>query len=457
MVQENSVSTYIPSESAPGKGLAVNVIYPESGRYKDGAPVMVVVPGGHSGSGLTFTTHSAQIGFIEVRFAFPGGGLKAFHSDGSWDGRGKDSQVALRDVILFAAGKHKDVKGRTIRQLVPAPVDTNNVGAVGWENGGNTLMVTMAKYPMDLSSCLQWITFFESPIGALALTGSLGTIKELAHNKHYRSGTAATGRASVDFSNLAFDRESYRDRETREKRGLSAPKGVLYFDENSNGVWEESNEFPLSYATQPGVNKQYYPPEVTTALVKRKLFPPKGWPEAIARLNDCEEFYQERDGALYYSQLAIQYPNLMITVIGTKIDHHQRQPDHPHIALNYNSWLEAKAHWVRLNPDPKYVGFVGDMNPLTFVENKPNSSIDSHIIRKHLEPEGLLPDFVFVQAAAAELADRFKESNHKDSLSTVLNDYMNEEVKKMKAEKLVKKTAQKAQPASKSDELPELE
>src|SRR3984885_3282788 len=59
MVPEESVSIYLPSDSAPGKGLAVNIIYPKTPRYADGAPVVVVAPGGSGPDGLGFEIHAA--------------------------------------------------------------------------------------------------------------------------------------------------------------------------------------------------------------------------------------------------------------------------------------------------------------------------------------------------------------------------------------------------------------
>src|SRR3978361_2108005 len=55
LIPEESVSTYIPSQAAPGAGIAVNMIIPEKPRYKDGAPIAVIAPGGSAADGLTFT------------------------------------------------------------------------------------------------------------------------------------------------------------------------------------------------------------------------------------------------------------------------------------------------------------------------------------------------------------------------------------------------------------------
>ena len=166
MVPESSVSCYLPSESAPGNGLAVNIIYPKKPRYPDGAPVVVVVPGGAGPDGLTFDMHAAQMGFVEVRFAFPGGGKGKFTSSGIYDYRGIECQKALRDVLQYAGGRMLDGEGKKIAELVPIKISKDNVGVVGWSNGGNIALVTMGKYADDLQF-LSWAAFYESPLGAM--------------------------------------------------------------------------------------------------------------------------------------------------------------------------------------------------------------------------------------------------------------------------------------------------
>jgi hypothetical protein len=381
--------------------------------------------------------HAAQSGFAEVRFAFPGGGLKQFHSGGSWDERGPDSQKALRDILMFAHGEKQDKKGKTISELVPTKLDVNNIGAVGWENGGNVLIVTLAKFPLDLGF-MRWISFYESPIGPLLSPSVLGTTKELSINSHYRQGSAATGTCLVDWRKLCWASDIFRDRTEHLGLGRDPSRGVLFFDENGNRVWEESAEFPIAHFTEPGGERKYYAPEITQALIRLKLFPHKRWPKRVATLAETEKFFQERDGSQYVKQIPLQYPDMLVTIFGSRLDHEQRQPDHPHIALLYNLWLASKPKWVRLNPDPNYVGFIADMNVGNFVENKPDASIDAATIETHLEPEGFIPDYKYMEAAISELADRIKKNNLKPKLMTVLVDYQNEPMKKYRKEMLEK-------------------
>jgi len=506
MDPEESVSTLIPSESAPGQGLAVNIIFPKKPRYADGAPVAVIAPGGAGADGLGFSMHATQVGIAEVRMAFPGGGRKEFSSGGIYDYRGGASQLAFKDVCLFAAGKTVDTQGRHIQDLVPIKLSQTNVGIVGWSNGGNIALVTMAKCPDDLS-CISWIAFYESPVGAMFFPPNLGGARDLLINRHYRQGSSATGNCIVDYRKLRFEPGVRRFPGEARRKGEPELAGVLYFDENGNGRWEESTEFAFSYLTDVGLDKQIYPPDVAGAMQRfgrysrwvdvapkklRELAKPKvdkndekaiaaaeeverkermaeyklrqqarkegkpmpkdnfklpadvelpknmirqgdrvleqidSWPPAIAKLDESEAFYQERDGSLYIAEVTAKYPNLLVMVFGSQIDHLQRQPDHPHIALLYNALLSNKVHWLRLNPDPAYISKLVEMNVSNFSNNKPNSPIDASNINSVLEQEGMVPDYAFMDAAIAELADRRRTKNLNGPLTTTLVEYVNE-------------------------------
>jgi hypothetical protein len=698
MVPEESVSIYLPSDSAPGKGLAVNIIYPKTPRYADGAPVVVVAPGGSGPDGLGFEIHAAQVGFVEVRFAFPGGGHGRFTSSGIYDYRGVESQKALRDVLLFAAGKLRDSEGKQIYDLLPNKVSRDNIGIAGWSNGGNIALVTMYKYA-DQLQFINWIAFYESPLGSLFFPPNLGGERDLVRNKHYRPGSCATGDCLVNFTGLAYDPFVIRNPGEHKKRGEAEIPGVLYFDENHNGIWDESIEFAFTYACDVGLDKQIYPPELTAflehsqafvqrvhvspkrktakpektgvmavigpkdptrqpidplatpmrvpsqsateatdkfayfgstslltappsaknrkyyfrpvppdvaeqirldaggvplekpksnnkfidetneqgegdgqkksskaksaqtdagqnelkstvdsspgqaqgttepassspvstkgsesemateedinkaaasseateeptagqkiastsakqstgadptssdastdaektdapdkpeaapakpapvqkkPLTKKQLYdytrfhtlhpiasnlPPRktekdqsiykdmiAWPTCVATLKESEAYFEERDGSLYIAKIIEKFPNLLVIVCGTEVDHLQRQVDHPHIALQYNAWLSNKARWLRLNPDYFYMAAVSNMNKGNFKNNPPRSSIDASEIAIYLENEGVTPDYVFIEGAIAELADRKRTKNLRAVLTDVICPYTN--------------------------------
>lgn len=441
MVKEESISTYVPSETAPGQGLAVNMIYSAKPRYKDGAPVVVVVPGGNGSQGLDFSMHAAQQGFVEIRFAFPGGGKPGFTSTGIYDNRGQKSQEALRDVLKFAAGEISDHSGRNISDLLPFHVYNKTVGAIGWSNGGNTLLATLGKFSEQLPF-MGWVAFYESPVGAWFYPPSLGGASDFLSNKHYRQGTAATGQVVVDLRNLKYQKDAIKNPGSHKKNDEPELKGVAFFDENKNDVWDEGSEFAFPYSTDIGIDKQIYPPAVTKVLAQLPDFVPpkpvkkdktdpfvkKKETKFVIPFVSYEEslaFFRERDGSQYVKQVVEAYPQMPFTVFGSHLDHLQRQPDHPHIAMLYNMLLEAKPKFLRLNPSSVYVGAASFMKPSTFAENRPNSSIDSDQIDQNLEHEGLIPDYVYMESAAAELSDRVKLNKWIKVLDEPLVNYSN--------------------------------
>lgn len=470
MVPEQSVSTFIASEVAPGKGLAVNIIYPAKPRYADGAPIVVVVPGGMSSDGLDFSMHAAQAGFAEVRFAFPGGGKPGLTSSGAFDYRGSQSAQALRDILLFTAGKKDDYQGRSINKLLPVKVANTNLGLVGWSNGGNLLAITLARFASELAS-VKWVAFYESPVGPLFFPPFLGSAQDLIVNRHYRQGSCATGECLVDFRKVAWQPTAQKNPGAHKRVGEPEIKGVLFFDENKNKQWDETSEFAFPYAGYPGFAKQFYPPAILHAIERLKLFevtrpikkkkehrdddsddePAKKrglnpfskkpvvekkkqeperfetvtvFPDEVANVAESERYFQDRDGSLLLPELCKQMPKLLVGIFGSRIDHMQGQPDHPHITYLYNTFLTNKL-WVRLNPDPLYAGQIAVMNARNFIDNAPNSSIDAAQIEPHLEPEGLLPDAVFMDALIAELADRTRLKKLASALTEPLVSYSN--------------------------------
>ncbi|MCP5118067.1 MAG: hypothetical protein GY953_45210, partial [bacterium] len=64
----------IPSKVAGTEGLVLRVVRPKQPRYKEGAPVVVHVPGGFSRGAVDFSQGRLDgFGFVEVLLTFPGG------------------------------------------------------------------------------------------------------------------------------------------------------------------------------------------------------------------------------------------------------------------------------------------------------------------------------------------------------------------------------------------------
>jgi hypothetical protein len=582
-VVEDSVSTYVPSSCAPGNGIAVNIIYPEKPRYKAGAPIAIVVNGNESNS-LSMSMHAANCGIAEVRFAYPGKGMSRFHSDGIFDNFGDNCSTALKDVILFMKGEANDYKGRSVRELIPVSLDQSVVGLVAWETGANIALVTMAKHHKKIPF-INYIAFFEGAAGSMFLPSNLGTVRDMFLNRHYKEGSAATGKILVDYRKLMYAPDARLHPGVAKKRGEAEITGVLYFDENNNGAWDESSEYALNHATEVGLDKHIYAPPITEALVRHNVFNRSyGNPEAralkeklseqgpmkkqpvkkaepslfsklnssitpkkteekgkeekqkdnkskegrkkkekasdeknkdeknkdgkaetpkaeapkpespkeakkrlahqmIVRLKDFDidnlkefeeniaytaaynrslkerlkdstrfkedfaehkkdsvleilqwsptvavpsvskAYFEARDGSLYVKDVCQNYPNLLVGLFGARVAHTQRQPDHPHIAMLYNQFLENKPKWLRLNGEPVYISTICKMNINNFSANEPNSSLDATNIVDHLAPLGLVPEYAYMDALVAELSDRAKSGNLRSPLPVTLSDY----------------------------------
>lgn len=72
---------------------------------------------------------------------------------------------------------------------------------------------------------------------------------------------------------------------------------------------------------------------------------------------------------------------------------------------------------------------ISQMNLANFVNNRPNTSIDAGTeaggLLRHLEPEGIVPDYVYMQAMISEMADRLKAKKLKEILAVPLVNYSN--------------------------------
>lgn len=582
-VVEDSVSTYIPSACAPGNGIAVNIIYPEKPRYKAGAPIAIVVNGNESNS-LSMSMHVANCGIAEVRFAYPGKGMSRFHSDGIFDNFGDNCSMAIKDVVLFMKGEVNDYKGRSVRELIPVSLDQSIIGLVPWETGANIALVTMAKYHKKIPF-INYIAFFEGAAGSMFQPPNLGTVRDMHLNRHYKEGSAATGKILVDYRKLMYAPDARLHPGVAKKRGEAEIKGVLYFDENGNYTWDESSEYALNHATEVGLDSHIYAPPITEALVRHNVFnksygdpesralkeklseqqgltkkqpvkkpepslfsklnsaitPKKSddkekeekskkekskkekaqdekskdqkggdesknskgkdekgkdgkasqpkvdkkkiaqwtieklknfdinnlkefeenlassanfnkalkeklkdsprfkedyaeykkdsyleilqWPTTVATPSASRAYFDSRDGSLYVREICQNYPNLLVGLFGARVAHTQRQPDHPHIAMLYNQFLENRPKWLRLNGEPIYISTICKMNINNFPSNEPNSSLDATNIVEHLAPLGLVPEYAYMDALVAELSDRAKSGNLRSPLPVTLSDY----------------------------------
>jgi len=383
----------VPSDAAGNNGVYVHLTLPSAPRYDNQqAPVVVHVAGGWDGIGVTEKSHGlADQGFIELDFNFPGSGRPGEVSGGFYDERGENCIRALADVMQFAMGKQPDVYGHYLYEMVgETQVADDNVGMCGWSNGGNATIIAAGAFGEELQG-LAWIVNWESPVGDGMPNVDAGVRENL--NPAYNPDTG-----EFDATLTAFD-------ETLETP--QGHQGALYFDVNRDGDLDGGIDFLASYHAYQG--KYYYSEWLRDAAENLGA----ALPEHFASVEETAAFWLWRNGE-YWIENAIQAnPDLMFMVEAGDRDHVQGAPDHPHVLIQYNGFLDAGARFVRLNPDRSYVEEILGLPMPGVVDNDAFAEFDHMTIRTAVQPRDIsaLPSNLSVAAAVCEIADRTRDNN----------------------------------------------
>lgn len=419
--QPPSIITKIPSEAGGEYGITVSVIRPPFERFSDGAPVVVYIQGGTKGNGLNLMgVKLEQQGFIEICFNFPGSGYFEEKSGGIYDLRGPECLKALRDVIRFALGELSDKNGQQLSDITfPIKPLYTNVGLIGLSHGGNSTISVAGVHGAEINS-LAWIVNYESPVGdgmPDTEAGSNGSRWNPEVNPAYDPDTG-----EFDLSVLAYD-DTVSINFHHAFQHLGEIRGGFYFDINQNGTVEFGTDYVVSpFIYEIGETYQtYYSVRITEAATNQNLFP-NNPPPHLTTLEQTVEFWHWRDGANWFEQAVQNIPNLMFIVEGSETDHVQSAPDHPHVLIQYQGFLEAGCRFVRLNPDRAYVEFIHKRPAPDATDNDAFTSYDHQTIRTALEPtrQGGYPIGITVAAAACELADRTKYGNLEPQIDNVI-------------------------------------
>ena len=415
------VVTHIPSTAGGEQGIAVGVLSPLKSRFADGAPVLIHVPGGVATGSVDGRPEYAGFGFIEIRFAFPGGGRDAAASGGTYDLRGPNCIRALADVIRFATGRLADRQGRRIGQLVPnVKPFFDNVGLVGSSHGGNACGLAMATHGEEFSN-LAFYASMESPYGEGNVNIELGG-RDQGVNPAYNPQTGV-----LDLSKLAWSPDAPPGPPRRWRAAGEQLRGGLFFDLDGDGRFSPASDYSANVFVQDlGQGpKAWYTPRLIGEAEKRQLFGSRR-PEHIPTLAESEAYWRWRDAAGSIAAAVRKCPQLAVIVYANQRDHVQASPDHPHILAQVEGFRQAGAKFVRLNADRAYVErIVGaggghfTNSERAFPDNDADMAWNRGNIRSGLEPEEL-PVTPYMQAAVCELADRVAAQNWAKNLDAVL-------------------------------------
>lgn len=416
-----SVFVRIPSAAAGEEGVAASFYVPGQARFTNGAPVVVVVNGGVEAGGARGRPEYVTRGFVELHFAFPGGGFGSERSGGKYDLRGPNCVRALADVIRFAAGRQADSQGQLIGQLARGvKVLTNHVGLVGSSNGGNACGMVMAKHGEELAG-LAWYASMESPYGEGAVNVELGG-REAGLNPAW---DAKTG--TLDFTKLAWSADLLPGLMRRRMPGEQQPlKGAFFFDLNGDGRFSSAQDFPANCIVGDGGDgrrQAWYSPRLLAAADERKLLS-RPYPAHVPTLAETRDFWAWRDPGSSLADAVHKVPGLAVIVYANERDHVQADPAHTHILTQVEGFRKAGARFVRLNPDRAYVERMlsrdeSDGRAKNFADNPAGREWTRANISEGLEPaEIAMP--VYMQAAVCELADRQQAGNWSSNLKAVL-------------------------------------
>ena len=421
------VFTHIPSSAGGEEGIAVGVLFPRQPRYTHGAPVAINVAGGMLPGGARGGLDYVGLGFVEIHFAFPGGGQGAAErSGGEYDFRGPKCIRALADVILFATGRIADKDGRRISELNRRlAVLTNNCGIIGSSHGGNTCGLAMALHGREFAD-LAWYASMESPYGEGVANIEAGG-RESGMNPAYDPRTGC-----LDLSRLAWSADLSPGMLGRR---MSVPwdsfKGAFFFDLDGDGQFNADKDFPANCCVGDagtGV-KAWYSPRILAEAERRHLVRGQR-PDHIPSLPESKEFWHYRDAAPSIPDAVRNCTNLAVIVYANERDHVQAAPDHAHILIQVEGFRQASARFVRLNPDRSYVERIvasrpgsgptrAEQAPDRFPDNPAGKAFDRTNIASALEP-ARFPVQPYMQAAVCELADRTQANQWAANLDAVL-------------------------------------
>ena len=438
----SAVDTRVPSAAAgTGGKLAVRVLAPPLSRYADGAPVVVIAPGGHEpgslGSGVPLTAQ----GFVLVTFFFPGGRDSVFRSDGLYDYRGPGCQLALADVLRFASGALADSAGRTISDLAGMQCAADDVGVLALSNGGSITPCTLGDYGTALPG-VRYMVGWENPTGPQTINADLGRTSYDCNAaldgdgngvatddaKNWAYAAYDTQTCVMDHTNLAWDPAfPVRYSDFAHVRPTVIVPGTLFFDGNGNGTCDTvpgaqqrcldlngngrldpTEDYVVTGlpaygpATEGDSLKVFWSPTLLAAARDQGLFGPQ-WPAHAATPEMAQSYWDARDATRFYAPLGAARPDFAALLLYRKGDHVQAEDDHAHVRQAYDGFMNH-GMWCRLNPDSSYYALFA-APPAGYVETPANAAVAGAEMKAHGEPNTVNLN-TFDVAGVCEMADR---------------------------------------------------
>ncbi len=398
---------FVPSSAGGTEGIAIELTIPKKARFSNGeAPVVVFVDGGWGSEGITGVKYDlTPNGFIQIKFNYPGGGRDSSKSGGTFDTRGPNCIMALRDVARFALGKISDSKGIALSNYAGGvKVASKSVGLVGLSNGGNATLTTAGTHASDLKE-LGWIANWESPVGDGMPGGEAGD-KTTGVNPAYSEATGVW-----DYSKLVYSAALKLQKDPQSP----ALTGGFFWDFNQNGQADGTDFAPLPVSAD---TLAYYSEGLIKAAVAKGIYP-SAPPSHFVDETNTVTFWQSRNAIHHLSEVATQLPNLLFGVEASAEDHVQAASNHPHVVAQYMGLKTAGLKFVRLCADRAYVEALLGKSASEAKDNEANQTITYAQMTGLVNPESLNLT-VTIPALITELADRAQAGNTEVNLSKVV-------------------------------------
>jgi hypothetical protein len=375
----------------------------------------------------------SEQGFIDVGFLCPGAQYVApdgtiWKSGGAGlryldDSKSPSDQVywencvePLADVLSFATGKTRSLEGKSIQSYVASVRSmTENAGVIGWSFGGNLAVHAMARYGQRFPG-LKWYASYESPIRSQV---DVGRGSGFEPNRFYDPNTD-----KIDFDRLRYSPEM--PIWAWDFRGLPPepdwPHGGLYLDGDGNGRFNKDSDYAFWAAVELGPPlKVFYSLMVTREARDRSVFGDK-WPAHIATLEEVERRESRVNPLRHIPDAVKKLPHLAVLVFESQ-QSHVSGFIHLDAIAQVNAWLDARAGWVRFNPDVHYVEMAMGKEASREIQYPARLKISREVIGDLVEPvakEGGPTVKEGMTAVACELADRTYENNWAAVLTGVL-------------------------------------
>jgi hypothetical protein len=201
------------------------------------------------------------------------------------------------------------------------------------------------------------------------------------------------------------------------------PHGGLYLDGDANGKFNKDADYAFWVDVEPGPPlKVFYSAKITREALERRVFAGK-WPDHIATQPEVEQRANRDDALRQIPDAVKKLPRLAVLIFESEKSHVDSAGDHPHAIAQVNAWIDARARWVRFNPDAHYIESIMAKKPSREIQNAAGNKVNREIIRNLLEPEvkdGGPTDIQGMTAAACELADRTYRNHWAPKLTGLL-------------------------------------